>query len=111
MGKPEARLTKGISEMKLSLFAPALIAGAFAAVGIALAPVASADNDIDSVDTAASAEIDRGPHKAEVQKRPGPNAATSDFNSKQVPQGWRNDALWGGNPSGSGPRPPVIALD
>ena len=103
--------------MAISLFAPALIAGAFAAVGIALAPVASAE-DIDSLgDSATSAEIDRGPHKAEVKKRPGPNSASSDFNSKQIPQGWRNDALWGGNPAGSGPfgsstvRPPVIALD
>lgn len=115
-GKPEARLTKGITEMKLSLFAPALIAGAFAA-GIALAPAAAADDDVDSVDTASSAEVDRGPHKADVQKRPGPNAGSSDFNNKQIPQGWRNDALWGGNPSSSNPfgsskvRPPVIALD
>lgn len=102
--------------MKLSLFAPALIAGAFAA-GIALAPAAAADRGGDSVDTGASAEIDRGPHKADPKKRPGPNSATSDFNNKQIPQGWRNDALWGGNPASSNPfgsstvRPPVIALD
>ena len=106
--------------MAISLFAPALIAGAFA-VGIALAPVAAADDDVDSVGSAASAsaaaDAQRGPNKADVKKRPGWNAATSDFNSKQIPQGWRNDALWGGNPAGSNPfgsskaRPPVIALD
>ena len=102
--------------MAISLFAPALIASAFA-VGIALAPAAAAEDNVDSVDTESSTEIDRGPHKAEVVKRPGPNAASSDFNSKQIPQGWRNDALWGGNPAGSNPvagskvRPPVIALD
>lgn len=102
--------------MAISLFAPALIAGAFA-VGIALAPAAAAD-DIDSVDSAQSANTpQRGPNKADVTKRPGWNGATSDFNSKQIPQGWRNDALWGGNPAGSNPvggskvRPPVIALD
>ncbi len=102
--------------MAISLFAPALIATAFA-VGVALAPAAAADDNVDSGKTTSSAGVDRGPHKAEVQKRPSPNAATTDFNSKQIPQGWRNDALWGGNPAGSNPvggakvRPPVIALD
>lgn len=102
--------------MAISLLAPALIAGAFA-VGIALAPTAMADRSDSAAGAESSAEIDRGPHKAEVKKRPGPNAATSDFNSNQIPQGWRNDALWGGNPGPSNPfgsskvRPPVIALD
>ena len=102
--------------MAITLFAPALIAGVFA-VGIALAPTAAAD-DVDSVASAESADAStRGPNKADVTERPGWNAATSDFNSKQIPQGWRNDALWGGNPAGSNPfgsskvRPPVIALD
>jgi hypothetical protein len=104
--------------MAISFFAPALIAGAVAAVGITLAPVASA-GDIDSLgDSAASAEAaQRGPNKADVTKRPGPNAATNDYSSSQIPQGWRNDAVWA-NPSnpgsssiGSAQRPPVIALD
>ncbi len=104
--------------MALSFIAPALIAGAFAAVGIALAPIAAAEDDVDTVASAESADAaKRGPNKANVNERPGWNGATSDFNSKQIPQGWRNDALWGGNPSGSNPfgaskvRPPVIALD
>ncbi len=100
-----------------ALFAPALIAGAFTAVGIALAPTAAADR-VDKTDSVASAESpQRGPNKVAPKERPVPNNATSDFNSKQIPQGWRNDALWGGNPAGSNPvggakvRPPVIALD
>lgn len=103
--------------MGISFIAPTLIAGAFATVGIALAPAAAADDNVDSGKTVASAGVDRGPHKADVQNRPGQNAATSDFNSTQIPQGWRNDALWGGKGAGSNPvggskvRPPVIALD
>lgn len=102
--------------MAISLLAPALITGVFA-VGIALAPAAMADRSDSAAGAESSAEVDRGPHKAEVKKRPGPNAATNDFSSNQIPQGWRNDALWGGNPAGSNPvggskvRPPVIALD
>lgn len=99
-----------------SLFAPALIAGAFA-VGIAVAPAAAADR-VDKTDSAASADgPQRGPNKAVPKPRSAPNTATSNFNSPQIPQGWRNDALWGGNPAGSNPvggskvRPPVIALD
>lgn len=104
--------------MALSLFAPALIASALAAVGIALAPIAAADRVVDSVASAESANTPpRGPNKADPKNRPGPNSGLRDYNSSQVPQGWRNDAVWG-NPSkpgggifGSGPRPPVNALD
>lgn len=102
--------------MTLPLFAPALIAGAFA-VGIALAPAAAADK-FDGVGSVESAEApQRGPNAVDVKKRPGPNAATNDYNSSQVPQGWRNDAVWanpskpGSNPFGTAKRPPVIALD
>jgi hypothetical protein len=104
--------------MAISLFAPALIAGAFAAVGIALAPVASADDFgslAESVESADAAQ--RGPNKADVKKRPGPNAGSNDYSSSQIPQGWRNDAVWanpsksGSSPFGSAKRPPVIALD
>lgn len=122
-GPTDERLTT----MAISLLAPALIAGMFAA-GIALAPAAAADN----VDSAASAEsaqserapksekaadVNRGPNAAGVKKRPGPNAGTNDYNSEQIPQGWRNDAVWanpstsGNKPFGTGKRPPVIALD
>ena len=104
--------------MAISFFAPALIAGAFAAVGVALAPVASADDFGALGDFAPSVEAaERGPNKADVKKRPGPNAATNDYTSSQIPQGWRNDAVWanpakpGSNPFGSAKRPPVIALD
>jgi hypothetical protein len=104
--------------MAISFFAPVLIAGAFAAVGIALAPAASAE-DSDSLGdfVTTSADAARGPNKADVTKRPGPNAATNDYSSSQIPQGWRNDAVWanpsnpGSNSFGSAKRPPVIALD
>lgn len=103
--------------MAISLLAPALMAGAFA-VGIALAPTASADDFGSLGDSVASVDTpQRGPNAADVKKRPGPNAATNDYNSSQIPQGWRNDAVWanpskpGSNPFGSAKRPPVIALD
>lgn len=104
--------------MAISLLAPALIGGVLA-TGIAMAPAAIADR-ADRADSAASAEsVDakRGPNAAEVRKRPGPNAGTSNYDSDQVPQGWRNDAVWadpakpGSNPFGTAKRPPVIALD
>ena len=102
--------------MGLSVFAPALIAGAIA-VGIATAPAAIAD-DIDGADSAVSLDApDPGPNPADVQERPGSNAATNDYSDDDVPQGWRNDAVWanpgnpGSDPFGSAQRPPVIALD
>lgn len=94
--------------MAISLLTSALLAGSFAAA-VAFAPVAMADEGPDTVS--------RGPNAAEVKKRPGPNAGTNDYSSRQIPQGWRNDAVWGNpskpgsNPFGKGPRPPVIALD
>jgi hypothetical protein len=108
--------------MAISLLTPAVLAGAIAAA-IALAPVAGAepgdsatgDSATGSSENAASAQ--RGPNAAKVSPRPGPNSATTDYSSSQIPQGWRNDALWarpgtpGSNPFGSGKRPPVIALD
>jgi hypothetical protein len=103
--------------MAISLIAPALIAGALAA-GIALAPAASADDFGSLGDSLESVEApERGPNAADVKKRPGPNAATNDYFSSHVPQGWRNDAVWanperpGSDPFGSAKRPPVIALD
>lgn len=103
--------------MPISLLTPAAIAGAIAAA-IALAPLAGADTKEPAADSAAgSASTQRGPDAAKVKPRPAPNSATSDYSSSQIPQGWRNDALWarpgtpGSNPFGSGKRPPVIALD
>lgn len=100
--------------MTMSFLAPALLAGAVAAA-IGLAPSAGADDDA-TTDSVASAESpNRGPNA--VKPRPAQNNATSDYNSSKVPQGWRNDALWarpgnpGTNPFGTGPRPPMVALD
>jgi hypothetical protein len=109
--------------MATPLLIPAVLAGAVA-VAIAVAPVAGADA-ADSLsaseavaDSAGQGSVRQGP-KA-VPAKPGrsvPNSATSDYSSSQIPQGWRNDALWarpgtpGSNPFGAGKRPPVIALD
>ncbi|MEI6251543.1 MAG: hypothetical protein WCP30_01920 [Mycobacteriaceae bacterium] len=103
--------------MAISLLAPAVLAGAVAAA-IVLAPMASADSKDSATDPVAGAEsTQRGPNAAKVKPRSVPNNATSDYSSSQIPQGWRNDALWarpgtpGSNPFGAGKRPPVIALD
>jgi len=104
--------------MAISLLASALLAGTVAAA-IGLAPAATADSRDSITDSVAGAEsIQRGPNAAKVKPpRSIPNSATSDYSSSQIPQGWRNDALWarpgtpGSNPFGSGNRPPVVALD
>ena len=111
---PEYELT---DTMAISFLAPAILAGAVAAA-IGLAPAAAAEPKDSPTDPVASAEsTQRGPNAAKVKPRPAPNSATTDYSSSQIPQGWRNDALWakpgtpGSNPFGSGKRPPVIALD
>jgi len=103
--------------MAISLLAPAILAGAVAAA-IGLAPAASADSRDSAIDPVAGAEsTKRGPNAAKVKPRQAPNTATTDYTSSQIPQGWRNDALWarpgtpGSSPFGSGGRPPVVALD
>ena len=103
--------------MATLFLAPTLLAGAVAAA-IGLAPAAAADRTDSPTDSAASAESpQRGPNKAAPKPRSAPNTATTDFSTSQIPQGWRNDALWarpgtpGSNPFGTGKRPPVIALD
>lgn len=96
--------------MAISLLAPAILTVAFAAA-IALSPVAGAD----SPETEPSGG--RGSNAAQVKPRPAPNAGTTDYSSPDVPQGWRNDAVWAdpsnpGSPfANSKKRPPVIALD
>ena len=104
--------------MAISLLAPALLAGTVAAV-IGLAPVATADSSDSMTDAVASAEsIQRGPNATKAKPpRSISGSATTDYSSSQIPQGWRNDAQWarpgapGSTPFGSGPRPPVVALD
>jgi len=103
--------------MAISLMAHAVLASAIAAA-IATAPVAGADLGDSATGSSEDAVVtDRGPNAAKPNPRPAPNSATTDYGSSQIPQGWRNDALWarpgtpGSNPFGSGTRPPVIALD
>ncbi len=106
--------------MATPLLIPAVLAGAVA-VAIAVAPVAGADAaDSLSGSEAVADSAGQGSVRQGVPAKPGrsvPNSATSDYSSSQIPQGWRNDALWarpgtpGSNPFGSGKRPPVIALD
>ena len=103
--------------MAISLLASALMAGAVAAA-IAAAPLAGADVPDSAQGSAATEAGQRGPNAAAVKPpRSVPNNATSDYSSSQIPQGWRNDALWakpgapGSNQFGTAKRPPVIALD
>ena len=90
------------------------VAGAIAAA-IALAPLAGADTRDAAPDSASSESTQRGTNAFSPKQRSAPNGATSDYGSSQIPQGWRNDAVWArpgaSNPFGTGKRPPVIALD
>ena len=99
--------------MALSLTASALLAGAMAAA-IALAPTAAADTPSVDNDRGSGASSNAGPVKPGARQ----NQLTRDFNSAQIPQGWKNDAIWA-RPApgtsdttfGKGPKPPVLALD
>jgi hypothetical protein len=103
--------------MAISLLTPAVLAGAIAA-SIVMAPMAGADlgdSATGSAEVPVSTEL--GPKATKPSTRSAPNTATTDYSSSQIPQGWRNDALWarpgtpGSTPFGSGARPPVVALD
>jgi uncharacterized membrane protein len=103
--------------MAISLLTRAVLAGAVA-TAIGTAPVAAADlGDSPAGTSDGVAVTQRGPNAAKPNSRTAPNTATTDYGSSQIPQGWRNDALWarpgtpGSTPFGSGARPPVVALD
>jgi hypothetical protein len=99
--------------MAISLLTTAVLAGAVAAA-IGLAPAAGAEPGAVTDSVAGAESTQRGPNAAKVKPRSVPNNTTSDYSSSQIPQGWRNDALWarpGSNPFGTGTRPPVVALD
>lgn len=113
--------------MAFSLTASALLAGA-AAAAVALAPTAAADTPSDSDDRGSGSSSSVGAVKPNVGAvkpnvgavKPGArqNPLTRDFNSAEIPQGWKNDAIWA-RPApgttdttfGKGPKPPVLALD
>lgn len=91
----------------------ATLAGAVAAA-IALAPNAFAE-DSRSDGCRGSGCSKSAPAKAAPVPRAGKNPLNTDF-SANLPQGWKNEALWAGpgkksGPLGPGPRPPVVALD
>lgn len=96
--------------MALSLRVPVLLAGALAAA-ISLAPVAAADLG-PGCDTASECSRAGG---APDQQSTAPNQLSTDFTSDDLPKGWTNEAQWArpgaSNPFGSGPKPPVLALD
>ena len=99
--------------MAFSLTASALLAGA-AAAAVALAPTAAADTPSDSDDRGSGSSSSVGAVKPGARQNP----LTRDFNSAEIPQGWKNDAIWA-RPApgttdttfGKGPKPPVLALD
>ena len=113
--------------MAFSLTASALLAGAVA-TAIALAPTAAADTPSGDSDRGTNSVSKPGAFKPVNPVKPGasnpvkpgarPNPLTRDFNSAQIPQGWKNDAIWA-RPApgtsdttfGKGPKPPVLALD
>ena len=105
--------------MAFSLTASALLAGAVA-TAIALAPTAAADTPSGDSDRGTNSVSKPGAVKPVNPVKPGarPNPLTRDFNSAQIPQGWKNDAIWA-RPApgtsdttfGKGPKPPVLALD
>jgi hypothetical protein len=101
--------------MAISLLTRAVLAGAVA-TAIGTAPVAVADVGDSATGSSEGAVVtELGPNATKFNPRTAPNTATTDYGSSQIPQGWRNDALWarpgGSNPFGSGARPPVVALD
>ena len=88
-----------------ALAASVALAGAVAAA-LAFAPVATADEP--SLDDCRGSACSK-PAPPKVFK-----PAPSRNSSANVPQGWKNDARWaqpGSNPFGSGPKPPLVALD
>ena len=93
-----------------SFLTAAILAGA-AAAAVALAPTASAEGPRDGCRGSACSQP--GPVKPQQNQQ---NQLRTDF-SPQLPKGWTNEAQWarpgpaGSNPFGSGPRPPVLALD
>lgn len=99
--------------MAFSLTASALLATAVA-TAIALAPTAAADTPSGVEDRGSGAVAKPGAVKPGARQNP----LTRDFNSAQIPQGWKNDAIWA-RPApgtadttfGKGPKPPVLALD
>ena len=99
--------------MAFSLTASALIAGAVA-TAIALAPTAAADTPSADNDRGSGSVVKPGAVKPGARQNP----LTRDFNSAQIPQGWKNDAIWARPAPGTsdttfgrGPKPPVLALD
>ena len=89
-----------------ALAASLALAGAVAAA-LAFAPLATADES--SLDDCRGSACSKpaAPPKA---FKPAP----SRNSSANIPQGWKNDARWaqpGSNPFGSGPKPPLVALD
>jgi hypothetical protein len=80
--------------MKTKLFAPLVIAGAAAAAAIALAPAAGASNTLDCDSGTLSSVCQKTGHAA-IVATPGNTSAG-------------NNAYW---PFGSGPVPPIWAMD
>lgn len=106
--------------MAFSLRIPVLLAGAIASA-IALAPAAAADPGPD--DTAGSSSVSASDSRsaAAAGASPGRTRNSSDRGqlstdfTDDLPKGWTNEAQWARpgatNPFGSGPKPPVLALD
>ncbi|MGI9163096.1 MAG: hypothetical protein ACR2JI_09280 [Mycobacterium sp.] len=95
-----------------SFLTAAILAGA-AAAAIALAPTAGADTPPSPCRGAACTDSGPGKNPVNTAKK---NPLDTTF-SNDLPTGWKNDAQWArpgpasSNPFGSGPRPPVVALD
>ena len=96
-----------------SFLTAAILAGA-AAAAIALAPTASAEGPRDGCRGSGCSKP--SPSQPQQNQRNQQNQLRTDFSS-QLPKGWTNEAQWarpgaaGSNPFGSGPKPPVLALD
>ncbi|MCB1288534.1 MAG: hypothetical protein KDB47_12730 [Mycobacterium sp.] len=89
-----------------ALAASVALAGAVAAA-LAFAPVAAADESSLEDCQGSACSNPAAPPKV-FKPAPSRNA------SANIPQGWKNDAQWaqpGSNPFGSGPMPPLVALD
>lgn len=107
--------------MAITLRIPVLLAGAIASA-IALAPAAAADPGTD--DTAGSSSVTAsdsrsaaaaGANRGSARNSPDKGQLSSDFADGDLPTGWTNEAQWARpglpNPLGSGPKPPILALD
>lgn len=89
-----------------ALAVSAALAGAVAAA-LAFAPLAAADEPSRDGCRGSACSKPAAPPKV-FKPAPSRNGAAN------VPQGWKNDARWaqqGSNPFGSGPKPPIVALD